>query len=78
MNNTQKRQDEMYQDLLAQSQGKNVISVSEAQFLTGKSWSTLNRDMAARKLRYSQPKTRGKRTILLRDLVRYIDGDFEF
>ena len=78
MTTKRERQEEIYQDLLAQSQGKNVIGTTEATLIAGISWSTLNRDMKSRKPNFSQSKIHSKRSILLRDLAKYIDGDFDF
>ena len=78
MKTKRERHEEIYQDLLAQSQGKNVIGTTEATLIACKSWSTLNRDMNSRKLNFSQSKIHSKKTILLRDLAKYIDGDFDF
>ena len=78
MKTPRERQEEIYQDLLAQANGKNIVSVPEASQLTGKSWSTIDRAIKARHLRASQHKKHGKRTVFVRDLAKWVDGDFDF
>ena len=70
--------EELYQDLLIQTHGKNIVGTNEAARLANQSWSTIDRAIGDGRLKANQNGKHNKRSIYLRELVRYILGYFDY